>query len=120
MQRPLTNGGQFGSSAPRRPGPGERDWVPCCLWVRSPNPGLGVLDRGFGESLSPSKEHEGPSDSGQKLGKGGGALQVVRYLISLSTPRFQICSSKRPQAHCAARTIYLDLEEVDWGKLELL
>lgn len=72
MQRPLTNGGQFGSSALRRPGPGERDWVPAFVGAFPPTQASGSLTEALGGSLSPFKGARGPSDSGQgKLGKGG-------------------------------------------------
>lgn len=85
------------------------------------NPDLGVLDRGFGGKLVPlQRSTRSLGLRSREIRERRGALQIIRYLISQSTPRFQICSSKRPQAHCAPRAIYLDLEEVDWGKLELL
>lgn len=102
MQRPPQTAVSLEALPRAKPGPGERDWVPAFVGAFPPTPGLGVLDRGFGGSLSPFKGARGPSDSGQgKLGKGGSPSGRPLPDFAVNS-RFQICSSKRPQAHCAA------------------
>lgn len=106
---------------PAQARPGRAGLGPSLCGCVPPNPGLGVLDRGFGGKLVPlQRSTRSLGLEAGEIRERRGALQVVRYLISLSTPRFQICSSKRPQPTAPPRAIYLDLEEVDWGKLELL